>query len=393
LAVAFAVELRLKIITELYMREMSPTQFYKEFGGGSPARVARNFQRLQEHGWLTYIRSAPSANGRGKEKFYRATELAFVDAELWALLPKSVQVAFSWNSFKQIAEEIRKGMEAAVSEDSPMRDLTRAPLLLDRLGWERVIEAVGAQFISLFEEQKNAQRRASHTGEALMRVSIIQIAFESPIRSDNEIDPSFIKSHRESSVPFSECLSPILADDICMQIVREANRREISVIQFHREHGGAQVSTIRRRFRKLVEVGWLREVRKERGGKRRGAVERFYRATGPAIGGKNPWADVSASLRSTENWKTFERLSVQIKEAMKAGTFDARPDRYLAWSLIELDEQGWEGVIADLDALQAQLVREQEAAQERLKKPGAGQVAMTVALGAFESPKDMVKAF
>jgi hypothetical protein len=35
LAVVFAVPIRLKIVTELYQRDMSPTQFYEEFGGGS----------------------------------------------------------------------------------------------------------------------------------------------------------------------------------------------------------------------------------------------------------------------------------------------------------------------------------------------------------------------
>ena len=52
LAVVFAVPLRLKIVTELYQREMSPTQFYKEFGGGSVSRVTKHFERLRATGWL-----------------------------------------------------------------------------------------------------------------------------------------------------------------------------------------------------------------------------------------------------------------------------------------------------------------------------------------------------
>lgn len=57
LSVVFAIELRLKIVTELYMREMSPKQFHEEFGGGTLSRVTHNFEKLAEHGWLRYIRS------------------------------------------------------------------------------------------------------------------------------------------------------------------------------------------------------------------------------------------------------------------------------------------------------------------------------------------------
>jgi hypothetical protein len=57
LSVVFAVELRQKIVTELYMREMSPKQFHGEFGGGSLSRVTKNFERLAETGWLRCVRT------------------------------------------------------------------------------------------------------------------------------------------------------------------------------------------------------------------------------------------------------------------------------------------------------------------------------------------------
>ncbi|HEU4906728.1 MAG TPA: hypothetical protein VFT19_11540, partial [Solirubrobacterales bacterium] len=57
LAVVFSVALRLKIVGELYTREMSPKQFYEEFGGGSISRVTKNFQKLAEAGWLRHVRT------------------------------------------------------------------------------------------------------------------------------------------------------------------------------------------------------------------------------------------------------------------------------------------------------------------------------------------------
>jgi hypothetical protein len=59
LSVVFAVEIRLKIVTELYMREMSATQFFEEFGGGSPSLIATS-------------RRSPSKAGSGTSEPRRA---------------------------------------------------------------------------------------------------------------------------------------------------------------------------------------------------------------------------------------------------------------------------------------------------------------------------------
>jgi hypothetical protein len=154
LSVVFVIELRLKIVTELYQRDMSPTQFYREFGGGSASRVASNFRRLAENGWLRYVRSAPAKSGKGQEHFYRATELAFLNAEAWALLPYSMRVAASWNMLGEIAPRLRKGMEEAGLEEGLNSDLTCTSLLLDETGWTRVIEAIDAQFVFLYGSKR-----------------------------------------------------------------------------------------------------------------------------------------------------------------------------------------------------------------------------------------------
>jgi hypothetical protein len=99
LSVVFAVELRLMIVSELYVREMSTKRFQEEFGGGSPSRVNKNFEVLEEESWLRYVRSeGPGGDRRGgTEHFYRATEPAFFDRETWSIMPYSVRIISSWN--------------------------------------------------------------------------------------------------------------------------------------------------------------------------------------------------------------------------------------------------------------------------------------------------------
>lgn len=394
LSVVFAVELRLKIVTELYLREMSPKQFHQEFGGGSIVRVTRNFEKLAEAGWLLYIRSeGPGGDRRGGvEHFYRATEPAFCDQETWAMLPYSIRVSFSWNAFKQISLRLREAMEASTFDARPDRHLTDTQILLDQTGWGRVIDAVSAEFASQFEEQEDARRRVAHSGEELIRASSVLVAFESPATDAERTAPELVENRREPLVPFPVRLSKIFADDLCIQIVAEANLRDVSAPLFHQEVGGDSIESIRRRFRKLAEIGWLEQVGQKTGGRRRSAVERFYRATGPAIlDDDGPWAEVPDSLAGTNGWAIFEQLSERVKEAMAAGTFEARDDRYLAWSILGLDRQGWERVTASVGALHALVLEEKDLARRRMARSGEEPIAATVALGAFESPTGSVK--
>ena len=396
LAIVFADELRLKIITELYMREMSPSRFYAEFGGGSVSRVDRHFKRLAEHGWLKLMRSESGGRRRGAtEHFYRATELAIFDDETWSLVPYSIRVAFSWRTFNQLAERVRQALAAGTLDARPDSHVSWTPLLLDELGWKRVIAAVDELFESLFEEQDDAKLRIFESEETPMLATVALAVFESPPRSHHpaveRARPSLVEG-KDSPMPFPLRVSKVFADPVCLKIVAELNLREMSAPQFHDEFGGASLGSVRRRFKMLTEIGWLRRTDEKTGGRRRGATEHFYRATGPAIFDNSAWSDVPDAIKATYSWRTFDQLSEQVTEAIEAGTFEARTDNHLSWSLLRLDQSGWEKVAAAVDDLFAFIFEEQESAKLRLADSGETPITTTVALAAFESPKDSVKA-
>lgn len=392
LAIVFADELRLKIVTELYMREMSPSRFFAEFGGGSVSRVDRHFKRLAEHGWLRPVREESGGRRRGAtEHFFRATELAIFDDETWAQVPYSVRVAFSWRTFKQLAERVRQALEAGTLDSLAGHRVQQAAVRLDATGWERVLKAYEALFGELFDEQEDAKVRMLHTGEDPILVTIGLAFFESAPGGSGPRFPGLVEG-RESAVPFPVRFSKVLADSLCMKILNEANRREISAPQFHEEFGGVPVDVVRRRFRMLAEIEWLRKTGEESGGKRRGAVERFYRATAPAIWGGDGWIDPSAPVAATDGWQSFERLSDGVKEAVGCGVLEARIDTHLSWSLVRLDRLGWENFGAGLAELDRVVAEEQEATVTRTVRTGESPVEATVASLAFESPQDPIKA-
>jgi hypothetical protein len=396
LSVVFAAELRLKIVTELYMREMSPKQFYEEFGGGSITRVDRHFKKLAKHGWLRFIRSESGGSRRGAtEHFYRATELAIFDDQTWALVPYSLRVAISWRTFKQLAERVREALQAGTLDARADSRLSWKTLLLDQLGWERVVAAMGALFESLFEEQNDAKLRISHSKEKPILVTVALAAFESPAHpqdpGNRRATPRLVETCRDSPVPLPLRLSKVFADELCLQIIAEANLREISAPLFHSEFGG-NIDGIRRRFKNLSKIGWLKKVNEKSGGRRRGATEKFYRATGPAIFDNESWVDVPDSIKTIDSWTTFKQLSDRVKEAIEAGTLEARLDNHMSWSLLRLDQLGCAKVTASVDALLALIFKERDRTEACIADSAVKPITTTVALAAFESPRDSTKA-
>jgi hypothetical protein len=389
LAVVFAVELRLRIVIELYQRVMSPKQFHEQFGGGTLSRVSRNFDRLTETGWLKYLYSeGPGGDRRGgTEHFYRAPEMAFFDRETWAALPYSIRVAFSWKLFSQIAIWLREGLEAKMFQARAGSSLASRKLLLDQLGRERLIGAVTDVFAFVSEEQDDTRLRAARTGEELIRASVLQFAYESPIPGAERSPSGRLVEIPDPMTPIWVRASRVFPDELCMEIIEAANEQTISATQFHEEFGG-NLETIRRRFRKVVDNGWLDGVDWKTGGKRRGGTEKFYRATRPAMKTADEFlAGIPDELKEAKAGRTFERICSDFVEAMEAETVDARTDRCVALSLVQLDREGWEKVAAALRDLWALALEEEEEAKARLAKSGEEPTAMTLALGMYETPE------
>jgi hypothetical protein len=201
----------------------------------------------------------------------------------------------------------------------------------------------------------------------------------------------YLKTDKGSKWPLMLRLSKVFADPLRMKILAECNMREMSPKLFYKEFGGGSLSRVSRAFDVLAEYGWLEQTRTETGGKRRGAVEHFYRAPESAVFDEELWPEVPDSMKALVSWRILETFTEKVREAMEAGTIDAREDRHFSWMPLRLDQQGWVNVIAQVDAIFHRLFKEQEEANLRMAESGEKPILMTVALAAFESPKDTEK--
>jgi hypothetical protein len=391
LAIVFKFELRLKIVAELYTRPMSPKGFLEEFGEGSLERVSQHFAVLEKHGWLRRVGpKSREGNRRGPpETLYRATDTVYLDVETSALLPHSARLAWSWGAFASIARLLRQGIEGALFEGHPSRPLTCVPLEVDDIGWTQVIARLATTFEMIFEEEGDAKIRCSSSGKPLARAGILQVGFESP-RSEDLLAPRLADGGSAPSLPLTERLAPLLADDLSMQILTELNRSDMSVKQFHREvaRDDASEGAVRYRFDRLKELAWITVVDQV---KKRATYEKVYRATKPPVTVSGPWAGAPAALRKAEVWRAFVRFSDLVKESIVAGTFDVRVDRHLSWSIVYLDREGWKKIVGNLERLAAFVSEEEERSKARIAA-GAKPLTMVVALAAIESRSGPYKA-
>jgi hypothetical protein len=399
-AVVLADPIRLEIVTELHMQEMSPTEFHEAFGGDSATKVNRHFKKLAEHGWLRLVRKESGRGSRrgGPEHFYRATELAVFDPETWAGLPYSIRSAFSRGTFEQFAQRARKALEVGTFDSRPERYLTWTPVVLDEHGWDQLITAEDALYESLAQEQADAKLRIVKSDATPMTATITLAGFESPMKGRRPSDgqwlagadlmPSANPAMRlDSSMPLTLRLAKVFADPLNLTILTELNIREMSATQFKDQLGGdVSVSALYRRFQMLAELGWLVKVDERTGGRRRGATELFFRATGPATFSSHVSTSIPSSVRSGLSWTTLDQLFDKVTEAMEAGTLDARLDRHLSCSLLLLDELGWQQVIAALDSYFEGLFKAQEAAKARLLRSKEKPMLATFVVAGFESP-------
>jgi hypothetical protein len=201
----------------------------------------------------------------------------------------------------------------------------------------------------------------------------------------------YLKSEIKSKWPLMLRLAKVFSDPLRMKILAECNMREMSPKLFHLEFGGGSLSRVSRAFDVLAEYEWLYQTRTETGGKRRGGVEHFYRATEPAVFDGQIWSDAPASMKELVSWRIFETLIQQAKEAMEAGTMDAREERHLTWTPLRLDQQGWQELVTRVDAMFYSLFEMQEEANRRMAESGEKPIPITAAFAVFESPEDVEK--
>lgn len=169
-----------------------------------------------------------------------------------------------------------------------------------------------------------------------------------------------------------------------IKIVAEINKpgRLLSPRSFSDQEDVA-LSSASYHFRALEKFGCI-EIAEER--PVRGATEHIYKASRRMLFDSEEWAALPEIVKAGTAARALSDYLKTAREAIEAGTFEARDDSHLSWTTARVDDRGWckaSKVMAD--ALEQLLAIEAECAP-RLAA-GAEPVDATFGLGLFESPR------
>jgi len=156
------------------------------------------------------------------------------------------------------------------------------------------------------------------------------------------------------------------------------NEREASAAEIARQLG-EDLKKVGNHVKALAEYGCIELIREE---KKRGAVERFYRASLRPCIGDEEWARLSHRARQEISALVFQAIVAEALAAFRTGKFDSRLDRHMSWQPMKLDEQGWKELMKELKESLERVEDIAVRAGERLTEHGqTGFPAIAAALG------------
>jgi DNA-binding transcriptional ArsR family regulator len=190
------------------------------------------------------------------------------------------------------------------------------------------------------------------------------------------------KTRQRKSV--DETLVKVVAHPLRVQALSVLTERPASPKELAAELD-APVGNVSYHVRELEAVGLIELVDEQ---KRRGAVEHFYRAITRPMLSADEWQKLSLEDRQRFSAWIIQLLLADATQALAAGTFDARSDRYLSRTPLLVDVEGWRELVEiHATALKATL-EVQAASVERLTRADGEEegIPTIAALTFFEMP-------
>jgi hypothetical protein len=378
-------QIRLTIVTELYMREMGVRQFYETVGGSSYDSVRRHFLKLVDYGWLRKVRTA--AVGRGRpESLYRSTELAVINTETWRAIPFSIRDAFTVQLLEEQGGRLGQALDQGTADARLDGMATFKIIEVDEPGWCKAHGAVERCFQTLLQEQIDAKIRLESSGEQPLLMVVNLAAFEAPGPAPDGIAPLPKAGPMTSPPPWPQRIGKVFSDRLDLEIVDELNRATMTPAQLHTTLGGANSQAFLRRCKRLMDLGWAVNIDTETGGALYGASVYRFRAAAPNVSESDIYERVPAAARKGRSWDAFKPFIATSIGAIEAGRFNNRVDRHLTMSPLLVDEIGWSQVTKALRIFEDTLVRvEGDVAMRRGRKEFSSFPAAFL-LSSFQSP-------
>ncbi len=168
------------------------------------------------------------------------------------------------------------------------------------------------------------------------------------MRSINEInDPRLVKA---------------LAHPLRVSILSALEHRVASPSQLAEELD-VPLPNLSYHIRMLVQLDLLKLVKTR---PRRGAIEHYYQAKGPAMVTDKAWGEVPTLVKEAMVAASLRQVGELVDSAAARGGFDA-PEAHLSRQPVKLDEKGWKELAKKMEVLFKDVQRVQAESEKRRK--------------------------
>lgn len=390
MARALADTWRSRILMELSVRPLSPSQFVNQVGG-ELAVISRCFRQLADWDFIEVVEFRTGGQRRGAvEHVYRRIQRALFDTQVWERLPSAYRIECSGSTLESYIARISEAIAAGTFDDELDRHLSWDAVAIDRIAWTRLGSRLDGVLYWLPELAAESARRIAETGETPIPTTVGLSAFRSPSKtapSPPLVQGEPIESPLATPFVISAKMAKAIANKWRSRILMEVRTRPMSPTQFVNEVGGSQ-RNINRCFQQLAGWDYIYVVDERRtGGRRHGGYEKIYGLKQRAHFDTRTWEKLPRFLRDECSSSFLHSYFARVREAIAAGTFDAEVDRHLSWDGVALDRCAWTQLTLAADEILASLPGLEAEAAKRMAQKEEEPIPTTVGLAVFRSPK------
>jgi DNA-binding transcriptional ArsR family regulator len=390
MARALADTWRFRILVEVTISPLSPSQFVERYGGDL-SHISRCFRQLAGWGYIRIIEKRPGRRrGAAIEHVYTAVRRAHFDLAAWEAISLSDRHAVSYSILSSYLQRLDAALKQGTFDQEVDRHLSWDAIVLDRIAWteinKRLDEVLGC--LSVHELQAS-DRLSGGEGETIPTI-VGLAAFRSPrapsqmLQAPRRHEGPSSPTDAGSSFGIGTKLAKALSSEWRCKILMEVSIRPLSPSQFVEELGGS-MSNVSRCFRELAEWGYVEVVEERKGGRRGGGVERIYRSTCRPFFDTPTWEKLPRPLREEISQFFLDSYLTLMSEAINAGTFDAEVDRHLSWKPLLLDRLAWLDIGDSLNQILAWLPGLEAESIERTEEDVDQMIPTVVSLACFRS--------
>jgi DNA-binding transcriptional ArsR family regulator len=390
MARALTDPLRVRILSELSVRPLSPSRFVEEVGG-ELTKIARYFRQLADWGYIEVIEERPGRrHGAAIEHVYRGIQRVHFDTSMWKTVSHSKRDTVSRSTISAFFARVVEANKAGTFDQEVDRHLSWDGIGLDRHAWIQLGRRLDQVLDWLAElEVASAERLQNAGGEAIPTV-VGLMAFRSPNSPKTMLQASGRADGRIEKVGPTFALSPKVAKALSnayrCRILMEVSAQPLSPSQFVEKNGGS-MSHISRCFRELAEWGFIEVFEERKGGRNGGGIERLYRGTHRPYFDTPTWSLLPRIIREEISQSFLDSYFERISEAIEAGTFDAELDRHLSWKRMTLDRPAWAELASTLDEILAWLPELEEQSIRREQGDFDALIPTISGLLSFRAPR------